>query len=67
MDMGHNTDTSNYDHYVLPVTGRVITHIVVDNHTKAVMSKHTNLRSAHRKADRLDLQYGAIRYIVRRV
>lgn len=38
---------------------------VVDTRTGQVMSRHTNKRAAHARCDRLDLQYGAVRYAVR--
>jgi len=45
-----------------------MTYQVVDSHTGAVVrAKCATLRSAHRIADRLDLEYGAVRYIVRLV
>jgi hypothetical protein len=41
---------------------------VYDSHTGAEVGKPSkSLRSAHRKADKLDNEYGAVRYVVRRV
>lgn len=40
------------------------TYQVVDNRTGQVISTHTSHKLARRKADRLDLEYGAIRYSV---
>lgn len=44
-----------------------ITHHVVNNKTGDVVSKHTNLKSATRSADKKDLQYGAIAHRVVRL
>lgn len=40
---------------------------VIDILTKTVMSKHKTLRLAARKCDRLDREYGAVRYIYKYV
>jgi len=40
---------------------------VIDNRTKAIMGVYKTLRRANRKADQLDLIYGAIRYQVKKV
>jgi hypothetical protein len=40
---------------------------VIDNRTKAIIGVYKTLRRANRKADQLDLIYGAIRYQVRKV
>lgn len=40
---------------------------VVDSHTGLVVSTHATRRRAQAKADRLDLAYGAVRYVVRYV
>jgi len=39
---------------------------VIDSRTGSVMGTKDSLRKAARMADRLDNQYGAVRYIVRR-
>jgi len=39
---------------------------VVDSRTKEVVCTRPTLKSASRRADKLDLEYGAVRYIVRR-
>ena len=36
---------------------------VIDTHTKQVVSTHKTLKSASRKCDRLDNEYGAVRYV----
>jgi hypothetical protein len=38
---------------------------VIDNQTKQVMGSYLNRVRASRKADKLDLAYGAIRYSIR--
>lgn len=38
---------------------------IVDIQSKTVISTHKTRQFARRKADRLDLKYGAIRYVVR--
>lgn len=38
---------------------------VIDTKTRAVMSSHKDRKQARSKADRLDLAYGAVRYVVR--
>ena len=38
---------------------------VIDIQTNWVVSSHKTSRRAHRKADRLDMEYGAVRYVVR--
>lgn len=40
------------------------THQVVDTQTNTIISTHPALSFAHRKADRLDKEYGAVRYQV---
>ena len=40
---------------------------VIDIQTKTVLSTHATLKQASRKCDRLDLVYGAVRYVYRRV
>ena len=37
---------------------------LIDNQTKKLIKVFNNRASASRKADKLDLEYGAIRYIV---
>ena len=49
------------------MANRPKTHEVVDIKTNQVISKHVDVHRALRAADRLDLQYGAVRYIVRRI
>lgn len=39
---------------------------VIDRHTGIVVGTYASLKTACRSADRKDLQYGAIRYMVRR-
>lgn len=41
------------------------TYQVVDLQTKQVIGTYGNRKAASRRADKLDLQYGAIRYSVR--
>ena len=36
---------------------------VIDTHTKQVISTHKTLKAAYRKCDRLDNEYGAVRYV----
>lgn len=43
------------------------THEVVDIQTGKVTGSYGSLRRAHRAADRKDIEYGAVRYIVRRI
>jgi hypothetical protein len=38
---------------------------VIDIKTKQVISAHKDRKQASRKADRLDLAYGAVRHVVR--
>ena len=40
---------------------------VIDNQTQVVMGIYSSLKAAHRRADKLDMEYGAVRYVVRRV
>jgi len=40
---------------------------VTDKQTGRIMGTYGTLRAAHWRADRLDLAYGAVRYVVRRV
>ena len=41
---------------------------IIDGYTGWRVGKpYTSLNRAHRKADKLDLEYGAVRYSVRRV
>jgi len=40
---------------------------VIDTRTQAVVGTFTTRKAASRKADRLDAQYGAVRYSVRSV
>jgi hypothetical protein len=42
-------------------------YIVVDRRTQAIVGTYSTLKRAHAAADRKDLEYGAIRYCVRRV
>lgn len=44
-----------------------MTYQVIDIRTKQVVRSYDNRRAASRAADRLDQQYGAVRYIVRAV
>ena len=39
---------------------------IVDTHTKQIIGTYKNRLTASRKADKKDLEYGAVRYIVRR-
>ena len=41
------------------------THVVVDTKTGNIVSKHTNRLTASRSANRRDMEYGAVRYIVK--
>ena len=41
------------------------TYQVIDNQTKKVMGTYTTRAAASRRADKLDLAYGAIRYTVK--
>ncbi len=41
------------------------TYQVVDIQTKQVVGTYGNRKAASRRADKLDLAYGAIRYVVR--
>lgn len=43
------------------------THEIIDGQTQKLIGQYSSLRRAHRRADRLDLEYGAIRYHVRRI
>ena len=38
---------------------------IIDAQTGEIVAKAQSLKLAHRKADRLDLAYGAVRYYVR--
>jgi hypothetical protein len=38
---------------------------IIDTHTNRVVGVYTNRIRAYRKADRLDSEYGAIRYAVK--
>ena len=38
---------------------------ILDIQTKKIVSKHATRVVAKRKADRMDMQYGAIRYVVK--
>ncbi len=40
---------------------------VVDRQTQKIVGTYATLKAARRSADRKDLQYGAIRYLVRPV
>lgn len=40
---------------------------VVDNQTSRVVASYTSRRRAQARADKMDLQYGAVRYVVRPV
>ena len=40
---------------------------VIDSQTQQVMGTFSSKTRAHHKADKLDLEYGAIRYFVRAV
>jgi len=40
---------------------------VIDRQTRAVVGTYSTLSRAHRAADKKDLEYGAIRYLVRRI
>ena len=40
---------------------------VIDRQTKQVISTHKTLKQASDKANRLDLEYGAVRYAYRRI
>lgn len=41
-----------------------MTYQVIDIRTKDIMGSYSTRKAASRKADKLDLQYGAIRYAV---
>jgi hypothetical protein len=41
------------------------TYQVIDLHTKKVMGTYATRAAASRRADKLDLAYGAIRYVVK--
>ena len=43
------------------------TYQVIDIQTKKVMGTHTSRAAASRRADKLDLAYGAIRYTVKTI
>lgn len=45
----------------------MITYQVIDRQTQQVVGTFKSKQSARNKRDRLDLQYGAIRYMVREV
>ena len=38
---------------------------VIDIKTGNIVATYDNRKSAYRKADKLDLEYGAVRYVVR--
>lgn len=40
---------------------------IIDIQTKGIMGTYQTLRRAHARADKLDLIYGSVRYIVQRV
>ena len=40
-----------------------IMYLVIDIKTKQVISTHATLKAASRKCDRLDNEYGAVRYV----
>ena len=40
---------------------------VVDIKNRRVVGSFVTLKHAHQRADRLDLEYGGVRYIVRRI
>lgn len=42
-----------------------LTYIVIDTHTLAIVAKATTRKGATRIADRKDLAYGSVRYVVR--
>lgn len=42
-------------------------YLVVDARTGKIVGSAYTLKSAHRKADKLDRQYGAVRYTVRHI
>jgi len=42
-----------------------MTYQVIDSHTKAIMGTYKSRAVASRRADKLDLIYGAIRYCVK--
>lgn len=44
-----------------------MTYQVIDIRTKQVVKTYADRKTARRAADRLDLQYGAVRYIVKAV
>ena len=43
------------------------THEVIDGHSGRPVGSYSNLRRASRAADRLDLDYGAVRYHAKRI
>lgn len=55
---GHNTDDTPRP---LPVP----THQVVDSQTGNVVGSYSSRKRAHTAADKKDLEYGAVRYIVK--
>ena len=57
-------ETNKQAMMLAPVGGVIATHRVVDMVTKVIMKEFSNIRRARRYADKLDLEYGAIRYIV---
>lgn len=40
---------------------------VIDRHTKKIMGTYQDVKRARRRADKLDLEYGAYRYGVEKV
>ena len=44
-----------------------MTYQIIDRHTGRLVGTYTNKTRAYNRADKLDLEYGAVRYSVRRV
>lgn len=62
---GQRAVTSTERGAVARLLARQRTHEVIDSHTGAVIGRYCSLKSAHRVADRMDNNYGAVRYSVR--
>ena len=47
-----------------PAAGAAIVYVVIDSQTGDIVSQHASKARARSKRDRLDLEYGAVRYRV---
>lgn len=47
--------------------GPEATHQIVDSQTGTVIGSYSSLKRASHAADKKDLEYGAVRYVVRRI